>query len=110
MKEIKSFYEKQENIQAWGGVIRDMYEKEDDETRKQALYVALNVMNIKIFKEATEVEDTMLSCLMERSENLAEAYKEVAETTSRMKVKIYALLVLQAIVVIGNLIAMIVKL
>lgn len=102
-------FEKHENIMAWSSFIKKMYEEEQDETKKYALYFALNVMEIKAYKEMNNTHDRVLGNLSERSNKLEKSYIKLLKKTTSLTVKVYGLLVLQAIT-IASLILMIVKL
>lgn len=100
-REVKSMYEDMAALRTYGRYLEEMYQEEEDEIKKNALYFAMNVMGIKEYQAKTDTQDMVIANLQTQSKKLEKYYIEHERKLAGMNVKILALVITQIIVAVS---------
>lgn len=99
--QIKGIYENLGTLKFYGSCLKDMYEEETDERKKDVLYFAMNVLGIKEYQAKTDTQDMVIANLQTQSKKLEKYYIEHERKLAGINVKILALLITQIIVAVS---------
>jgi cell division septum initiation protein DivIVA len=100
-REVKSMYEDMAALRTYGRYLEEMYQEEEDEIKKNALYFAMNVMGIKEYQAKTDTQDMVIANLQTQSKKLEKYYIEHERKLAGMNIKILALVITQIIVAVS---------
>lgn len=100
-REVKSMYEDMAALHTYGRYLEEMYQEEEDEIKKNALYFAMNVMGIKEYQAKTDTQDMVIANLQTQSKKLEKYFIEHERKLAGMNVKILALVITQIIVAVS---------
>ncbi len=100
-REVKSMYEDMAALRTYGRYLEEMYQEEEDEIKKNALYFAMNVMGIKEYQAKTDTQDMVIANLQTQSKKLEKYFIEHERKLAGMNVKILALVITQIIVAVS---------
>lgn len=108
-REVKSMYEDMAALRTYGRYLEEMYQEEEDEIKKNALYFAMNVMGIKEYQAKTDTQDMVIANLQTQSKKLEKYYIEHERKLAGMNIKILALVITQIIVAVSLILMIIVQ-
>ena len=94
-REVKSMYEDMAALHTYGRYLEEMYQEEEDEIKKNALYFAMNVMEIKEYQAKTDTQDMVIANLQTQSKKLEKYFIEHERKLVGTNVKIAALMITQ---------------
>lgn len=100
-REVKSMYEDMAALHTYGRYLEEMYQEEEDEIKKNALYFAMNVMGIKEYQAKTDTQDMVIANLQTQSKKLEKYFIEHERKLVGTNVKIAALMITQIIVAVS---------
>lgn len=101
--QIKSVYENLGLLNYYGSCLKDIYEEETDDKKKDVLYFAMNVMGIKEYQAKTDTQDMVIANLQSQSGRLEKYYIEHERKLAGINEKIIALTITQIIIAASSI-------